>query len=112
MTLYELIDSGDFILLNHTDVENRPIASLRCGDLLSWVMAKGRADDAWITVQSHANIVAVATLLDMTCIILPEGAKPDPDTLEKADENGLAILSTGLDAFRIFLKMHALGLSA
>lgn len=41
-------------------------------DLLSWVMAHGSKGDAWITVQTHANIIAVATLLELSCIIVPE----------------------------------------
>ena len=38
---------------------------VRCGytcDLLSWVMAHGEEGMAWVTVQTHMNVVAVAVL--------------------------------------------------
>lgn len=110
MTIQDLLDSGHFEALNTTPFDDREIIYLRSCDLLSWVMAKGGENEAWITVQSHSNIIAVATLLDLSCVILPENVQPDPDTLEKANENGLALLSTRLDAYRIFLKLQELGL--
>jgi hypothetical protein len=53
-----------------------PDGEVTCGytcDLLSWVMARGKAGCAWVTVQTHMNVVAVASLHDMACIICPEG---------------------------------------
>ena len=47
-----------------------------CGytcDLLSWVMAHGKKGMAWITVQTHMNVIAVASLMEMSAVILPEG---------------------------------------
>ncbi len=47
-----------------------------CGytcDLLSWVMAHGKAGMAWITVQTHMNVIAVASLMEMAAVIIPEG---------------------------------------
>ena len=38
---------------------------IACGyscDLLSWVMAHGKQDMAWVTVQAHLNVIAVAVL--------------------------------------------------
>ena len=46
-----------------------------CGyacDLLSWVMSHGEEGMAWVTVQTHLNVIAVAALADMACVILPE----------------------------------------
>jgi len=77
---------------------------------LSWVMAKGRENDAWITVQVHTNILAVASLLDMSCIIIPEGIEVDQDTVDKANVQEICILSTELSAKEIFKKFSDLGL--
>ena len=47
---------------------------VRCGytcDLLSWVMAHGEEGMAWVTVQTHMNVIAVAVLSEMACVILP-----------------------------------------
>ena len=69
------------------------------GDLLSVVMGKAKEDCAWVTIQSHINIVAVATLVDMACIIVAEGYKVDDDALAKAEMEEIPILSTKLSSF-------------
>ena len=51
---------------------------VKCGyscDLLSWVMAHGAESMAWVTVQTHMNVIAVAALHDMSCVIIPEGGR-------------------------------------
>ncbi len=110
MKISELIQNEHFTILNQHPYEDHEINYLRCCDLLSWVMAKGAEGDAWITVQTHTNIVAVATLLEMSCIILPESIKPVNETMDKAEENQLAIISCDLDAFRIFKILDNMGL--
>jgi len=44
-------------------------------DLLSWVMSHAAKGDAWITVHTHVNIVAVALMADIPCIIIPRVLK-------------------------------------
>ena len=68
-----------------------------CGytcDLLSWVMAHGKKGMAWITVQTHMNVIAVASLMEMSAVILPEGITMEGPSLEKAREEGVAVLHT------------------
>ena len=47
-----------------------------CGDLLSRVMGSGPFGSAWITVQAHRNVIAVASLREFACVIFAEGVKP------------------------------------
>lgn len=68
-------------------------------DLLSDVMGNSREGDIWITMQKHVNIVAVAQLNSLAAIVLVNGRKPEPDTMERADEIGVPIISTPLQAF-------------
>lgn len=77
---------------------------VRCGyvcDLLSWVMAHGAQGMAWTTVQTHVNVVAVAVLMEMACVILPEGNQPEPASLQKATDEGLAMLTTDKTAYEV-----------
>ncbi|MDR1262923.1 MAG: AraC family transcriptional regulator, partial [Oscillospiraceae bacterium] len=80
--------------------------------LLSWVLAHGTAGMAWITVQTHMNTVAVATLLDMACVILPEDIMPEPDTLAKAAEEGVAVFTSPDNAYALSGKMWSMGIPA
>ena len=69
------------------------------GDLLSVVMGKATEDCAWVTIQSHINIVAVATLVDCACIIVAEGYKVDEDAIKKANMEEIPIISTKLSSY-------------
>ena len=77
----------------------REISGVYIGDLLSWVMGRAKADDAWITIMSNINIVAVASLADVACIILAESVKLDAAVTETANAKGVNILSCALPAY-------------
>lgn len=110
MIIKDLIDQHEFTVVSGEKLIDREIKGLYCCDLLSWVMSHGKQHDAWITVQTHINIVAVASLLDLSCIIIPEGIAVEQETVEKAMEENVIILSTPLDSYKIFCKMYELGL--
>jgi len=72
------------------------------------VMANGKKDGLWITVQAHMNIVAIASLHDMACIVVPESIEVPESTLSKAEEEQVIILSSDQDAFTLAQKLSAL----
>ncbi len=80
------------------------------GDLLSNVMAKAKEGDIWLTVQTHRNVVAVAHLLNMSGIVVVEGHVPHPETIEKAQEEGIALLATKKSAYEVACVLYSLGL--
>jgi len=85
---------------------------ISCGyscDLLSWVMAHGEEGMAWVTVQTHMNVVAVAALAEMACVILPENIDMPESILEKATDEGLRVLKSPLSAYTICGRMMEKG---
>lgn len=110
MKVLDLKNHEAFELISEVDNLNGSVSGIECCDLLSWVMANGKEDEAWITVQIHSNIVAVATLLDFSCIIVPEGIKVDAEVLEKAKDEEIAVFSTQLDAYGIFKVFYENGI--
>ncbi|MFZ5990129.1 MAG: DRTGG domain-containing protein [Bacillota bacterium] len=82
----------------------KDITGMYICDLLSWVMSRANKGDAWVTVHTHMNIVAVALLSEIPCIIIPENIDVEEPTLKKASQEGIAILSTDKNAFRIALE--------
>ena len=105
-------------LIALTGGENKtPEASMdtevTCGytcDLLSWVMAHGKAGMAWITVQTHMNVIAVASLMEMAAVILPEGIEIEEATLAKAREEGICVLQCSKTAYELCALMAQAGL--
>lgn len=70
----------------------REIGGVYIGDLLSWVMGRASSDDAWITIMSNINILAVASLADTACIIVAEGVKLESEVIETAKEKNINII--------------------
>lgn len=79
-------------------------------DLLSCVMARAQAGNVWVTLQSHSNIVAVASLLGLACIIVTEGSAIEQGTIEKAEQEGIPILTSADDSFSIVERLCELGI--
>ena len=98
MTVRELSENAKFKALTLPCPE-REIHGVYVGDLLSWVMGRAKADNAWITIMSNVNVLAVATLADIACVILAEDVVPDPEVLTAALEKGINVLSTPLTAY-------------
>ncbi len=111
MTLQEIIDHLDLTLLTaKKDFGQVMPASGYTSDLLSCVMAGAQHGGIWVTLQAHANIVAVGALLELSAIIITEGAMPDQDTIAKANEEGITLLSTSRPTFYVVGKLWELGL--
>ncbi|BEP28473.1 AraC family transcriptional regulator [Helicovermis profundi] len=110
MNINDIYQNFGFIVLNKDYKLVKEVDDLICCDLLSWVMANGKNNAAWITVQIHNNILAVASLLDFSCIIIPNGIKVDDALISKADEEEIVIFSTDLSSYDIFKKFYEFGL--
>lgn len=79
-------------------------------DLLSWVMARGEEGTAWVTVQTHLNVVAVASLHDFACVVVPENIDVPDATVAKANEEGIPVFSSCDTAYTVCRKMSELGI--
>ena len=78
---------------------SREVTGAYIGDLLSWVMGRAKSGDAWITIMSNINIVAVASLADVACIILAEGVVPDENVCATALQKGINIFTSDKTAY-------------
>ncbi len=94
MTVSQLVKEIGLKVVTKEDFEDREIKGCFAGDLLSWVMGRAKPDSAWITIMTNINITAVASLVDLACIIIAEGASLGEDIIEKANEQNIIILSS------------------
>ena len=100
------------VLTTQKDFSNVPVENGYSSDLLSCVMAGAPNSSVWVTLQAHNNIVAVASLLDLAAIIITEGAMPDQATIDKANDEGIALLQTDANSFHAVGKLWELGVRA
>ena len=107
MTVKQLADSEGFSSVTLPDGE-RVISGAYVGDLLSWVMGRANADNAWITIMSNINVIAVATLTDVACVILTEGVNPDEELIDVATKKNVNILKSDLPSYEAALRLSEL----
>ncbi|MBC8157507.1 serine kinase [Armatimonadetes bacterium] len=105
MTVGELIVDFDLHSYNPGVGEDRLVTGGHIGDLLSHVMANCQLGDVWITILTNLNTIAVASLVDAACIILPQGIIPEAQVLKKASDEGIPILGSPLSAFTLCGKL-------
>lgn len=75
-------------------------------DLLSDVIANSQEGELWITLQTHQNIIAVTKLKDLAGIVIVNDRRPDDETLKKAEEEKIPLMTTGETAFKISGKLY------
>ena len=113
MNLETIIKDLDLTVLTEPqDFSKITPSSGYASDSLSCVMAGAAKHSIWVTLQAHGNIIAVAALLDLSAIIVTEGALPDPTTLVKANEEGITILATPKPTFDVVGRLWDMGLRA
>lgn len=78
-------------------------------DLLSWVMAHAHEGAAWVTVQAHINVVAIASLLNLACVIIPENIDIPAGTLSVAREKGICMISAPCSSYGASVALCGLG---
>jgi hypothetical protein len=110
MNVAEAAKRIDGTLITATASTDREIQGGYASDLLSDVMGNSHEGDIWITLQKHVNIVAVASLKGLAAIVLVNGRKPEPDAIARAEEAGIPIISTPLQAFDAIGALYSQGI--
>lgn len=105
MTVKELSEKCAFKAVAMPDGE-REINGCYIGDLLSWVMGRADESSVWITIMSNINIIAVATLTDVSCIVLAEGVTVEDDIIKLANEKGVNILLSDKKTYETAVAVH------
>lgn len=91
-----------------TEVPERDIEGVYAGDLLSWVMSHANYGDAWVTIMSNPNVIAVASLVDVACVILTEGVTLEEKEATLAAEKGICVFTTEKSTFEVCRDIAAL----
>ncbi len=109
MTVREVVQKLGLELLAPPGNLEAEVRGGYASDLPSDVMANAQPGQLWLTLQTHPNVAAVAALKELAAVILVNGRKPDPTTLEKAEEHKLTLLGTDLPSFELAGRLYALG---
>lgn len=111
MNLQTIIEKLNLTLLT----EERDFSSIQFesgyqSDLLSCVMTGTQPQSIWITLIANINIVAVASLLEISAIIITENAQPNQETISRANMEEVVLLSTSASNFQVAGQLWDLGI--
>ena len=98
----EVVTSGELV--------NREVAGGYASDLLSCVLRGAKKDFLWVTLQSHVNVVAIASLLNLAGIVITEGNRPAPETIAQAEKEKVILLLTPKNTFSVIGQLVSLGI--
>ena len=102
----DLLSNNKFHLVTKNGDLDRVITDIYTSDLLSWVMGHIHEDGvALLTVLNTINLIAVATLLDLSVIIFCEGVEPNEDVIRKAEEEEITLLVSNDTTFHTALDI-------
>ncbi|TLX75724.1 serine kinase [Labilibacter sediminis] len=87
---------------------NNDVVGGYTSDLLSDVMGNVDEEYVWVTLQTHKNIMAIASLKEVAAIVLVKGFKPEQAAIDQSNEEGIPILGTDKEAFEISGQLYAL----
>jgi predicted transcriptional regulator len=108
----DIVEKLDMKAVSGGEALNRTVTGGYSSDLLSCAMARAKTGNIWITLQAHPNVVAVATLLDLSAVIITEGTQVSGDVIAKANEEGIALLCTTWSTFHVAAELARLGIEA
>jgi predicted transcriptional regulator len=106
MTVKEVTEKLGLKVLSGANGLSRKVTGGYVSDLLSDVMGNADADQIWITLQTHKNVLAIASLKDLAGVILVSDNRPEPDTEAQSNEEEIPILGTSLPTFEISGKLY------
>ena len=112
MDVKQLYDKLELKILAGGKALDKEVTGVYICDLLSWVMAHAQKGDVWITVQTHTNVIAVAALLELSAVIIPEDIEVEAETLKKAEDENIPVLVSSQSAFRISKALVEMGLGS
>lgn len=101
MKVSDLVDNLGLVVYSGKKGLERTIKGGYASDLLSDVMGNAKEGQVWVTLQTHKNVAAIASLKDLAAVILVKGNRPDEDTAQHSDEEGVPVLGADQNAFEI-----------
>ncbi len=98
MTVKELLELEKFEAVNIAD-DSRKIIGGYCGDLLSWVMGRAEENNVFVTIMVNVNVIAVASLINVSCVVICENAELSDELITAAKQKGINLIRTPLASF-------------
>lgn len=108
MKVCDIIEKLNLKVFSGKDGLDRDITGGYTSDLLSDVMGNAEEGYVWVTLQTHRNVMAVASLKDVAAVIIVKGLEPEESTINQSNDEGIPLLGTDMETFEISGKLYEL----
>jgi len=108
MKVREIAEKLNLRVLSGANGLDREVTGGYTSDLLSDVMGNCDTGKVWITLQTHKNVMAIASLKDLSAVVLVKGLNPEPEMAAQSDEEAIPVLGTPAQAFELSGKLYEL----
>lgn len=106
MTVKEIVEKLNLKVFSGAEGLENEVKGGYTSDLLSDVMGFAKEGQLWITLQTHRNVMGIASLKDLAAIILVKGFVPDEDAVTASESEGIPILGSDMQAFELSGKLY------
>ncbi|MDN5326279.1 MAG: hypothetical protein PWP41_975 [Moorella sp. (in: firmicutes)] len=108
MTIRDIAARLNLQVLAGEKALEREVSGGYCTDLISDFMANGKPGCLWLTIQTHMNVVAAALLTEAAGVVLTGGRQVSPEVCQKAEVEGLPLLSFPCTTFEAAGELYLL----
>lgn len=108
MTVRQVVEKLGLQVFSGEKGLDAEVAGGYVSDLLSDVMGFAKEGNLWVTLQTHKNIMAIATLKELSAVILVKGFKPEEDAMEVSNEENIPILGSSEQTYELTGKLYNL----
>ena len=108
MKVKDIVEALNLKVLSGAQGLDKEVEGCYVSDLLSDVMGNAEMGNIWVTLQTHKNVMAIASLKELAAVILVNGQSASDDTLEQSNEEGIPFLSTDAETFETAGKIYEL----
>ncbi len=108
MKVCDIVEKLNLKVIGGNEGIHNEITGGYTSDLLSDVMGNAKEGQVWITLQTHRNVMAVASLKEVAAIIIVKGFEAEENTISQSNDEGIPLLSTEMEAFELSGQLYAL----
>ncbi|MCI2082139.1 MAG: DRTGG domain-containing protein [Bacteroidales bacterium] len=106
MTVKDIVEKFGLKVYSGASGLGREVKGGYCSDLLSDVMGFAHEGSVLVTLQAHKNVMAIASLKDLAAIVLVKGIKPEEETADASEAEGIPVLGTSEQCFEFSGKLY------
>ncbi len=111
MKVKNLLESKHFQLISDSSGIENEVSGIFSSDLLSHVMGFANEKNILITVLNNINVLGVASLLDLSCVIFSHNTIVKEAIISKTNELNIPLIRTKLSTSETVIALYKTGVN-